>query len=183
MGLRSLSEEQALVMPQNLIRSETASRIWESRLTIDDFRKARPLEDDLPVSLHRLREAKVGSGISPFRIAPLGMPQVVRFQSLPTGDRHLRSISNVTGYDVLTDRGKVGQVADFIVALPEWTISAIEISQPENRGKQAQDLEKPLRIDADRRVVDLSKVTSRASPSYDRSGSESARAGRRPFGH
>lgn len=59
-----LSEEQVLVMPQNLVRSETAPRIWETRLTIEDFRKARPLEDDLPVSLQRLREAKVESGIT-----------------------------------------------------------------------------------------------------------------------
>ncbi|MGA1834516.1 PRC-barrel domain-containing protein [Rhizobium wenxiniae] len=129
-----LSEEQVLVMPQNLSRSEADPRIWETRLTNDDFRKAPPLEDDLPVSLQRLRDAKVGSGVSPFRIAPLGMPPVVRPQSVQAGDQHLRSISHVTGYDILADIGLVGRVANFIIALPEWTIAKIEISQSNDQG-------------------------------------------------
>lgn len=104
-----LSNEQVLVMPQNLLRSEADPRFWETRLTIEDFRKARPLEDDLPVSLQRLREARVGSGVSPFRIAPLGMPPVVRLQSWSMGDRNLRSISHVTGYEIQTGSGLVGK--------------------------------------------------------------------------
>lgn len=177
-----LSKEQVLVMPQNLSRSKTLPRIWETRLTANDFRKARPLEDDLPVSLQRLCKAKVGSGVSPFRIAPLGMQPVVRLQSVQVGDQHLRSACHVTGYDILVDSVKVGQVADFIIALPEWTISAL-VSHGDDQGTKAQDLEKPLRIDVDRRVFDLLKVTNKASPSLDQSGSESARAGRRPLGH
>lgn len=178
-----LSEEQVLVMPQNLIRSETAPRIWETWLTIDDFRKARPLEDDLPVSLQRLREAKVESGILPFRIAPLGMPPVVRMHSWPTGDRNLRSISHLTSYDILTDSGTVGPVANFIIALPEWTITKIEISQSDDQGAQSQDLKQPLRIDADRRVVDLRNVARKAATLHDQGSSGSLKAGQRPFGH
>lgn len=177
-----LSEEQVLVVPQNLIRSEADPRIWETRLTNDDFKKAPPLEDDLPVSLQRLREAKVGSGVSPFRIAPLGIPPVVRLQSAQAGDHHLRSTCHLTGYDILVDSVKVGQVADFVVALPGWTISAL-VFHDDDQETRAQNLERPLRIDADRGVVDLSKVTNRTSPLHDQSGSESARAGRRPFGH
>ncbi|MNR87240.1 hypothetical protein D3C71_494650 [compost metagenome] len=151
------SEEQVLVMPQNLLWSEADPRIWETRLTIEDFRKGRPLEDDLPVSLPRLREAKVESGISPFHIAPLGMPPVVRLHSWPTGDRNLRSISHVTGYDILADIELVGRVA-IIIALPEWTIAEIEISQSGGQEPQSQDLKPPLHIDADRKVVDLRDV-------------------------
>lgn len=159
-----LSDEQVLVMPQNLVRSEAAARIWETELTIDDFRKARPLEDDLPVSLQRLREAKVQSGISPFRIAPMGMPPVVRLHSWPTGDRNLRSISHVTGYDILADSGLVGRVANFTIALPEWQIAQIEISQSGGQEPQSQDLKPPLHIDADRKVVDLRDVGAKLPP-------------------
>lgn len=178
-----LSEEQVLVMPQNLLRSEADPRIWETGLTIKDFRKARPLEDDLPVSLQRLREAKVGSGVSPFRIAPLGMPPVVRLHSSPTGDRNLRSISHVTGYDILADIGLVGRAANFIIALPEWQIAQIEILQSDDQGTHTQDLKPPLHIDADRKVVDLRDVGGKAATLHDQSRSGSLKAGRRPFGH
>lgn len=177
-----LSEEQVLAMPQNLVRSEADPRIWETRLKDDDFRKAPPLEDDLQVSLQLLHEAKVGSGVSPFRIAPLGMPPVVRLQSAQAGDQHPRSTCHVTGFDILVDSVKVGQVGDFVVALPGWTISAL-VSHDHDQETQAQNRESPLRFDADRGVVDLSKVTNTTSPSHDQSGSESARGGRRPFGH
>lgn len=178
-----LSEEQVLVMPQNLFRSDADPRIWETRLTIEDFRKARPLEDDLPVSLQRLREAKVGSGVSPFRIAPLGMPPVVRLQSWAEGDRNLRSISHVTGYDILANSGLVGRAANFIIALPEWQIAQIEISQSGGQEPQSQDLKPPLRIDADRKVVDLRDVAEKAAALHDQVSLGSLKAGRRPFGH
>lgn len=178
-----LSEEQVLVMPQNLFRSEADPRIWETRLTIEDFRKARSLEDDLPVSMQRLREAKVGSGVSPFRIAPLGMPPVARLQSVQAGDQHLRSICHVTGYDILVDVAKVGQTADFVVALPEWMITKIEISQSDDQGTQFQDLKPPLRIDADRKVVDLRGVAGKAATLHAQVSSANLKAGRWPFGH
>ncbi|WJH38817.1 PRC-barrel domain-containing protein (plasmid) [Aliirhizobium terrae] len=178
-----LSEEQVLVRPQNLLRSEADPRIWETGLAIDDFRKARPLEDDLPVSLQRLREAKVESGISPFRIAPLGMPPVVRLHSWPTGDQHLRSINHVRGYDIQTDIGTFGRVANFIIALPEWTIVQIEISQSDGQEPQFKALKPPFHIDADRKVVDLSNVAGKAATLHDQSSSGSLKAGRRPFGY
>lgn len=111
------------------------------------------------------------------------MPPVVRLQSWPKGDRNLRSISHVTGYDILADSGLVGRAANFIIALPEWTIAEIEISQSDDQGTQSQDLKPPLRIDADRKVVDLRDVAGKAAALHDQVSSGSLKAGRRPFGH
>jgi hypothetical protein len=114
-----LNEEHVLASPRNFVRSQTDPRILETGSAIEDLTEARPLEDALPVSLRRLREAIIGSGLSPFRIAPSGRPPVVRLQSSPPGDRNLRSISHVTDYEDLADGGTVGRVANFIIVFPE----------------------------------------------------------------
>lgn len=139
-----LDQRLVLISPIFIGPADWASERLEVRLTKDQVAKSPDIDAHKPVS--RQHEAEFltyygypnywgdsgiwGSGLYPSVLTPLPafMPPPAPLPEKETGDSHLWSTHDVTGYHVEATDGELGHVADFIVDLETWAIVYVEIS-------------------------------------------------------
>jgi uncharacterized protein YrrD len=134
-----LSGRRVLVSPLSIEGAHWASRSVSVGLTRDKIREGPGIETDAPVS--RQKEAELATyygwpaywGPFPTLVEPPAdvtaptedepeTPPDVNTSEPSKGDPHLRSVREVTGYDLEADDGEIGHVEDFIVNDEGWTI-------------------------------------------------------------
>ena len=128
-----LSGRMVLIPILSLGEPDWSTATFTIKLTKDQIEKSPPIESDAPVS--RRREADIHKhynwplywggaatwGLKPF--PDFFYESKNDHKTHPdTGDQHLRSVSEVTGYNIEAKDGDIGHVEDFIVDDESWII-------------------------------------------------------------
>lgn len=152
-------------------------------LTKDQIEKSPPIESDAPVS--RRREADIHKhynwplywggaatwGLKPF--PDFFYESTSNHKTHPdTGDQHLRSINEVTDYNIEAKDGGIGHLEDFIIEDESWIIRYMVVDTRKWLPGGKKVLVSPLWIDgvfwSDRTVmVNLPRGKIKSSPAYD----------------
>jgi len=130
-----LPGRQVLLSPISLGKPDSESKTFQVRLTKKQIEEAPGIDEDAPVSrqheilwMQYYNWPYYWSG--PYVWGPVGYPGMLRDKKLiehdnideDTGDNHLRSVHEVTGYHIQTKDDEVGHVADFILDDETWII-------------------------------------------------------------
>jgi hypothetical protein len=136
-----LPGRKVLVSPIALGKPDWDARRFPVQLTRQEIKDSPPLDEDAPVS--RQYESSwfdyygwpyywFGGGIwgaSPYPTALfLKRLQKVVEKGLEPEESHLRSVNEVTGYQILSKDGKVGHAEDFLVEEETWVFRYIVIN-------------------------------------------------------
>jgi uncharacterized protein YrrD len=185
-----LLNEPVLISPRS-IRSVN----WESRqvavnLTRQQVQNAPSTETDRPVSRQMELEHALYYNYEPYWYGPgvwgsMGFPYytgvagyipaemdaIERERKQPTGDLHLRSTREVTGYHIHASDGEIGHVSDFVMDDATWEVRYLVVDT-RNWLPGKKVLVAPAWISGvnwnNRTVdVDLVRETIKAGPEYD----------------
>ena len=139
-----LSSRKVLLPPSQFRRPDAS--LWQFRVDLDreHVRASPKLDTDLPVS--RQMETEIykhytwrpywhGSDATPFGGIPPATtatiepsPGILRdVDERPSGDPHLRSIKEVTGYYIHATDKPIGHVEDFLLAADHWKITYLVV--------------------------------------------------------
>ncbi len=145
-----LTGRKVLIAPRSFGMIDEKARLIAVHLTKEQIENSPPIETDKPVS--RQFEAEwyryygyPGYWLAPEAIAFGGMAplpdavaaeQAKREERVTSGDPHLRSTSEVSGYSIHATDGDIGHVDDFLVDDSAWAIRYVVISRSWWPGKK-----------------------------------------------
>ena len=110
---------QVLISPISFRHADWTTRSFYLRLTRDEVKASPGVDRDKPVSHQYDRDLLMVD-------ANWAKPEhEVRHEA--AGDPHLRSVKQVTGYQVQGSDGEIGHIEDFIVDEETWTIRYLVI--------------------------------------------------------
>jgi hypothetical protein len=129
-----LSGRRVLISSGEVGRADWKHRLLTVSLTREKVEHSPGVESDLPVS--RQEEEVLGHyydwvpywggacGIMGTPVATVPDARILAkgTEEDPSGDPHLRSIKEVTGYHILASDGEIGHVDDFIVDTEKWVL-------------------------------------------------------------
>ncbi len=95
------SDREVLISPYSLIKGMYRSGSFPVNLTREQIKNSPDIDIDLPVSRHQAKQ--------------------------PIGDAHLRSTHALTGYQIETSDGQLGQLRDFIIDDETWHIEYLVV--------------------------------------------------------
>jgi hypothetical protein len=136
-----LPGRKVLVSPIALEKPNWEDQRFPVQLTQEEIKESSSLDEDAPIS--RQYESSwfdyyswpyywVGGGIwgaSPYPTALfLKRLEKVVEKGLEPEESHLRSVNEVTGYQILSKEGKIGHAEDFLVEEETWVLRYIVIS-------------------------------------------------------
>ncbi|MEA1910088.1 MAG: PRC-barrel domain-containing protein [Spirochaetota bacterium] len=131
--------KKVLISPISLGKPNLISRHIPVKLTKKLIEGSPELDEDAPVSRqHEINWHKYYSwtyywqgpytwGIASLPIALSEKTDTKNKSKEDTGDKHLRSVKEVTGYHILARKDEIGHVEDFIVDDKTWTIRYIVV--------------------------------------------------------
>lgn len=141
-----LTGRDVLISAAHLARFDWAWAAGELtvELTRAQVESAPGVEADEPVSRQREAELAAYYGLAPYWSGPylwspapypgavlpppvVGAPGAAAPPAERSGDSHLRSVAEVTGYAVVATDGDVGHVEDFLVADVSWRVEYVQI--------------------------------------------------------
>ncbi len=139
-----LSGRKVLISPDSLLKHSWESGIFPVRLTREQVRHSPDIDTEKPVSRQHEEELAGyyswdpywGTGFYPGPIwgvippTPVIEPDMIKDLEMtlkPTGDSHLRSCREVTGYHIHAIDGDIGHVNDFIMDDQTWQISYLVV--------------------------------------------------------
>lgn len=153
---------------------------WETgelpvALTKEQVKNSPGIEEDQPVSRERESELHKYYNWNPYWLQPRApMPPPTRTPEMPkeaSGDPHLRSVTEVTGYHITATDGGIGHAEDFIVEDETWCFRYIVVETKKRLpGKKVLVSPQWIRKTSwsQRMVeVDLTREQVKASPPYD----------------
>ncbi|WP_446011429.1 PRC-barrel domain-containing protein [Candidatus Electrothrix sp.] len=180
-----LPGRKVLLSPISLGEPDWSSRVFPIRLTKKRIEEAPGLDKDAPVSRqHEILWTQYYGwpyywGGGPYAWGAVTYPGVLYDQILPenkttevdSGDDHLRSVHEVTGYHIQATDDEVGHVEDFIVDDETWIIRYMVVDT-RNWLPGKKVLVPPTWIDSvdwtDNKVsVALTREQVKDSPEYD----------------
>lgn len=139
--------KDVLISPAALDTPRPDDRCFPVKLTQDQVRNSPEVDTDLPVS--RQMEESMGLHFGwpaywlieafPTAAAPELAAAPVAVGGVPSGDPHLRSVREITGYDVWAADGDsaFGSVTDFILEDEDWTVRYVVVrSAGEKRAEE-----------------------------------------------
>ncbi len=175
---------KVLVSPISLEKPDWAIRLLPVRLTKKQIKEAPELDEDAPVSRqHEIRWAQYynwpyywngghtwGAVANPGALYDKALIENKRTE-VDSGDDHLRSVDEVTGYHIHAIDDEVGHVEDFIVDDETWIIQYMVVDT-RNWLPGKKVLVPPAWMNsvdwAEKKVtVDLTKKQVKDSPEYD----------------
>ncbi len=182
-----LTKRRVLLSPIALGTPKWEAKSFPVRLTQEQVENSPAIDTDKPVS--RQMEEELHSyyewapywrtGIRPVGVGALAVAQMVAgtegdeqsSKEKQRQDPHLRSVSEVIGYDIQASDGEIGHVDDFIADDETWAIRYIVVdTQDWLPGKKVLVSPAWIRtvIWAERNVhVDLSREAVKDSPEFD----------------
>lgn len=179
-----LPRRKVLISPISLGEAEWNSRLFPVLLTKKQIEEAPGLDEDAPVSrrheidwLRHYGWPVYWSGVHPW--GPVAYPAALFHEKMPetksveadSGNDHLRSVREVTGYHIQAADDEIGHVEDFIMEDGTWTIHYMVVDT-RNWLPGRKVLVTPLWIKsvnwAESKVsVDLTRDQVKDSPEYD----------------
>ncbi len=179
-----LPGRKVLVSQVSLGEPDWSSRLFTVKLTKEQVEHSPPLDLDAPVS--RQYEIKYHNHYGlPHYWSEFGVRGGVAYADLPyaekkveidtaeqqSGDDHLSSAHEVTGYHIRASDGGIGHVEDFIVDDETWTVRYIMVDT-HNWLRRQTVLVAPTWIDSvdcakNKVIVDLTREQVKNSPEYD----------------
>jgi sporulation protein YlmC with PRC-barrel domain len=138
-----LAGRLVLISPQSISRVAREEKKVHVDLTQDQVRQSPPLATDEPIARQREQEYLDYYGWVPYlpvvppsyggvqpaaAAAPTSKvqsPQEIQRRRADEQDEHLRSVSEIIGYTVLTDNDKAGHIDDFIVDINDWRLKGL----------------------------------------------------------
>jgi len=178
-----LLRKNVLILPAALDLPLRDEKLFPVKLTKEQVGDSPDIDTDKPVSrqmeesLHTYYGWPSYWAMDPFtsavtpEYAQVAVPAAIA--EMPTGDPHLRSVREVTGYDVrTTDRELgIGSVADFLLDDEDWTVRYIVVRSTEKDGGRDYLLNPwwMREIDWAQRTMqfDLTTEQVRSSPEFD----------------
>ncbi|HEY3442198.1 MAG TPA: PRC-barrel domain-containing protein [Paludibaculum sp.] len=181
-----LLRNSVLISPAALDLPRPEDRCFPVKLTQEQVRNSPDVDADKPVSRQMEESLQLHYGwppywaMEPFVMAPApelteGNPAALAVT--PSGDPHLRSVRETTGYQVhASDReSHVGTVSDFILDDDDWTVRYVVVEATAEDGKRDFVLNPWWTLDIDwlRRTMhfDISTAEIQLSPGFDPSTS------------
>lgn len=180
-----LTGRRVLLSPAALTPEAAAQGRLPIHLTKAQIEASPGIEADLPVSeqhqrdLHAYYGWQPYWGMAPYQMAGM-MPPSVPDSSVetpapapepPRGDPHLHSAAHVRGYTIEANDGTIGHVADFLVALEDWTIGALVVDTrnwlPSRTVVLPSTAIEGIRWGSRKLVVRLDRETVKHAPEYD----------------
>lgn len=130
-----LTGRQVLLSPLVISQPQWSQAILPVALTREKVANSPGIESHQPVSRQHEEQLAIYYDWAPYWISPLGVPMtgmILPIGTVPrtgtevakptTGDPHLRSIKEVTGYHIHATDGEVGHVTDFLVQTDGWVL-------------------------------------------------------------
>lgn len=137
------SNKRVLISPAAVEHVDAEQRVLSVHLTRQQVQDSPDIDTEKPVSrqqeiaLHAhynwpaywtMRDPLVAQALTARPGgAPAPMPPSATSEPLPTGDPHLRSAREVTGYYIQASDGSIGHVEDFIIDNATWHIRYIVV--------------------------------------------------------
>jgi len=182
---RWLPGRLVLISPSEINETAWDSNVLPVSLTMEQVKNSPEIQSDLPVSRQNEIELMQYYGWVHYW-GPIGKPDSGRgagedpdVQSradseVAEWDPHLRSTGEVTGYNIQSTDGQIGQIKDLIVETSDWNIRYIVVdTQKWLPGKKVLISSAWInKVDGvDRRVhVDLSSEAIKDSPEFEPGG-------------
>jgi sporulation protein YlmC with PRC-barrel domain len=181
-----LPGRKVLVSQVSLGEPDWSSRLFSVKLTKEQVEHCPSLHSDAPVSRQYEMKYHKHYGL-PHYWSEFGVKGGIAYPDLPyaekkaavdtaepeSGDDHLGSAHEMTGYHIHASDGEIGHVEDFIVDDDTWTMHYLVVDTRNwLRGRKV--LVAPTWIDSvdwgkNKVIVDLTRKQVKNSPEYDRS--------------
>lgn len=186
-----LTGRKVLISPEALRQPDREGTTFPANLTREQVRNSPDIDTDQPVSRqqeielykHYPWQSYWDGGLYTGAMGMWGMPMpaTVPFDEAirqanqpdqhPHHDIHLRSTSEVTGYDIFAADGEIGEVDDFIIDENTWKITSIVADTgnwfPGKKVLLSPALIKEIKWDTSSVVVHASVATVKNSPEFD----------------
>ena len=180
-----LPDRLVLLSPHAFQSAEDEAKILHTRLSRQQIENSPPITADQPVSRQFEREyysyygwpvywtgpALWGPGPYPLYYAPLAARHTPDRQAEVSGDPHLRSTNEITGYALEARDGAVGHIDDVILDEPSWVIRYLVIDTgnwlPGKKVLVAPQWIEQVSWERSAVRVDLARETIRQAPEYD----------------
>ncbi len=184
-----LPGRKAIVPPSDFEKPDWRKEEFRVDLTKEKIEKSPPIEIDKPVSMQKENEVAGYFGWTPYRAGEvvarpvprpinIGTEQVEEspgdnetVPSLTTGDPHLRSSDEVTGYRVQARDGDIGHIEDLILDDDNWLIRYAVIDTrnwlPGKKVLIAVPWISAIDWESSRVVVDMKRSEIEDSPEWD----------------
>lgn len=177
-----LSGRVVLVSPRALTKIDPNEAVYGTKMSMQQIKESPDIDTEMPVS----RQEAAKSGDLYPSLAYMGMAGAgILIPSVPvvksehqkteammlTGDRHLRSSKEITGYQIHATDGEIGSVEDFIIDSMNWHIEFLVVETGSwFSGKRiilATDRIKDISWSTSRIIVDVSVEQVAGSPEFD----------------
>jgi hypothetical protein len=175
-----LPGRKVLLPPSSLGHVNHIGHQFSVRLTKDMVKNCPDIEADAPVSRRMEADTYDYLGWAPYwntgfyfgGYAYGGAPALVHeHQEMDKGDAHLRSVHEVTGYDIAAHDGLIGHVADVLVEDGDWGIRYLVVDTRHfwERQRVLISPRSVESIDWVKRAVslDVDREAVKNSPAYD----------------
>lgn len=181
---RWIPGRKVLVSPMSLDKPDWGSKRIPVKLTKKQVEDAPALEIDEPVSRQHEGELLryygypyywIGDGLWGMAASPDALARKVeeRGSGVPalSGDPHLRSVDEVTGYHIHARDGEIGHVEDFILSDETWALRYLVVDTrnwlPGKKVVISPDWVEEVRWADEEVVVELTRKEIEDSPPYD----------------
>lgn len=189
-----LPGRKVLLPPSALGHVNHIARQFTARLTKAEIEASPDISTDAPVSRRMERQTYDYYGWSPYwntgfymggygygglRAPPLAMnlsPSDEREGVVdePYGDRHLRSMNEITGYHFRARDGELGHMTDALVEDGDWCVHYL-VADTQNWWPGRKVLISPRSVGSiswDERLIilDIDRATVKSAPAYDKAG-------------
>jgi uncharacterized protein YrrD len=178
-----LAARQVLIAPSSLGIIDEDSKLIAVHLNKQQIEDSPPIDADKPVSRQHEDEWHRYYGYPPYWLgadtmalaggpvfAPPPVPDENAASRKPSGDPHLRSTSDVTGYSIHATDGDIGHVDDFIVDDEDWGVRYVVISRswwPAKKVILSPDWIDRISWEEMKIFVPLSRETIKDAPEWD----------------
>jgi hypothetical protein len=179
-----LPGRKVLISPISLGEPDWLQRRFSVNLTKEQIENSPPLDEHAPVS-RRYEKRYFGYyywpyywtggdiwGAAPYPPAvPVEYPEELEEEEKDPEKSHLRSVKEVTGYDIQATDGRIGHVEDFIVDDETWTIRYMVVDTrkwlPGRKVLVSPEWIERIAWGENTVSVDLSTEEIKQSPEYD----------------
>jgi len=179
-----LSGRVVLISTSALLAPDWKNKVFPVDLSKEQIKNSPEINTELPVS--RQEEIKLnqyypwasywqigGWGSAPLLSVPISAreSETKKQPKVMDKDKHLRSTDKVTGYNIKTVDGEVGDVEDFLINISTWKIEFMLIDTgdwfPGKKVLISPDRIKEIDWDNGAVIIDTTIAQVKSSPEYD----------------
>jgi hypothetical protein len=179
-----LQSRRVLISPLVLGAYDAQRRLFPVDLTMEQVKNSPPIDTNKPVSRQHEEALQLyygwpaywGGFLGDGSVSPLVAPMILPSPSNPplpkkSGDPHLRSTNELSGYRIEAVDGAIGHVEDFLIDDESWRIRYLGVDTrnwwPGKRVIMAPAWIRDLNWEQSKVVVNLTKESIKGSPPYE----------------